>query len=402
MKTPFIYIKIFIFLMFISFQLEAKEFLVMTDGDYNSSFVDLAELDDKDSFENEFIKVVYNKDDEAISTKTTNHLLKTKAATVFYHLSLARKYFKNLMKDDFPDFIAPLIVRIDIKEVYDKDTKYKENPAKYAYNTALSIPPSHSRAKSKWGHEIWLRPAKFKFDKLTSNALVEQGLSIYDVLITSSHYIDSLKIIDKVIKDQTKGIDKDISLLAEGFVQDKAKRLALEWVLNKLNYGMSYLESALTAEVIYHEYTHIIFSPYIPIRSPLNLGEGIASFFATDISGGQDIATDTTRYSFVAGKKSYTELSYNPSFEHEKYAQQDFTYSLFYQMGEILNEDFKDEMTSGEYFWSLIKDLDVLYPLKVYPDFTDRIVSQCQKLCRNRFTSKIKLNNLMDTMGMID
>ena len=126
----------------------------------------------------------------------------------------------------------------------------------------------------------------------------------------------------------------------------------------------------------------------------------MANFFATQISGGQDIAQKFSRYSLSAGKNAYTKLKYPNDLEKEKYAQQDFAYSLFFQVGKILEVDSIGMYQVDDYFFSIIKDLEPRRPLKLYPDFSDLIVSKCQGLCKNPFTTKIKLNYLMDSMKM--
>lgn len=392
--------KIFlIWILFSSLGCYAKEFLVVINNEYDKKRVDIPELDGKNRFENEDFKIVYKKKNEAISVDEPNRSIKLKAATLFYNLLIAKKYFKDLMQDDFPNNREPLVVRVDLAASYDKEVKYVEGED-HNYNTALSIPPSLPRSRKKWGHEIWFRPAKLELKKVSSNELVEQGLKIYDVLATSDHYIRTLRIVDKVIKDETENIEEDLLNLTENYIADKAYRYALEYVLNKINYGVSYLETALNNEVIFHEYTHIVFSDYISIRGPLTLGEGIANFYATQISNGDDIAQDISRYSFTAGKAAYTKLKYSKKLEKEKYAQQDFAYSLLFQMGQILEDESEGVYHVDEYMFHIVKALESKRPLKLYPDFTDRVVRKCRDLCQNPFTSKIKLNHLMEQLGI--
>lgn len=387
----------FILLFLTSMQVRANDFLVIINNNYDKKFVEIPELAGKESFENEHFKIVYRTDEQAIKINHKHTVLQLKAATVFYHLTLARRYFQDLMQDHFPQNIHQLTVRIDLENKYDVKQKYLPQTS---YNTALSIPPSLPNSKEKWGHEIWFRPGKFEFKKVNNNELVEQGVKIYDALIVSNQYIDTLRIIDKVLKDKTDGIEDDLAELGKGFAIDKANRFFLELILNKINYGVKFLETALNNEVIYHEYTHIVLSNFISIRSPSLLAEGVASFYATQISHGFDIASNFGRYSFTEGKHAFTEADYSPLFEMEKFAQHEFSYSLFFQMGKIIDEDFKEDYKSGNYFFNIIKDLSSDVSLKVYPDFTNLVVSKCKYLCENQFTTRIKLNNLMYSMGM--
>ena len=71
-------------------------------------------------------------------------------------------------------------------------------------------------------------------------------------------------------------------------------------LLGKRNYSsIPYdvkLDSAMVPEIIYHEFTHVAMSDYIPLTGSFAVSEGIANYFASVISGNTEIAGKLGEY----------------------------------------------------------------------------------------------------------
>lgn len=78
--------------------------------------VHLEDLESAKSFDGKFFKIVKGKSNEAIHFDDSDNQLVTKAATVYHHLTLARKFWRDEIGAPGKQKIGKLIIRLEIKK----------------------------------------------------------------------------------------------------------------------------------------------------------------------------------------------------------------------------------------------------------------------------------------------
>ena len=163
MKTIFI----FLLFYFVSPDLFANTILrpiVIRDENFNAVIrqISLPNLISDNSYDGKYFKIVYGKSDEAISFDDTDEI-QLKAATTYYHLNKARQFFTDVIKSDYVKGLPPLIIRLDLINVFNEVGHFANDHLNPQFNNALSIPAGAGYPPKNihpWGNEIWFRPSK--------------------------------------------------------------------------------------------------------------------------------------------------------------------------------------------------------------------------------------------------
>ena len=123
--------------------------------------LNLPNLTSNNSFEGKNFKIVQGKSNNAILF--TNQELRLKAATVYYHLEKARKYFIEKMNSSYVENLSQIIIRIEHKNKFNELGHFANDNLDPQFNNALSIPAGDGYEPAgikPWGHEIWFSHQK--------------------------------------------------------------------------------------------------------------------------------------------------------------------------------------------------------------------------------------------------
>lgn len=272
-----------------------------------------------------------------------------KAATVLYHLGIARDYFKNVLGSGFVAAHPQVTVRIEMAKPFNENLHYIEESAHEEFNNALTIPASGPKALGtvdKWNTEIWFRPMKaIKIDN-----------PVYQMM----------NQLDQVDASTTVGP------VVEGVVTDLAAQAAISGTFNSLDYmgalsqvlfvagalevlpkvvkfatksikSEAYLDTALIPEVIYHEFAHVALSDYISVRKSTPLNEGMANYFAAVINQSAKIAAKNGSAS--KNTSAYNGASkelYHSIYETKASGQTNFVLSYLWRIRARFAREFTD------------------------------------------------------------
>src|SRR5665647_904490 len=146
-------------------QVSTRTFQAQVRTEENMPIVDdvtLTDLTSNDSFDGSHFKIVKGKDEEAIKFDA-DEALTFRAATAYYHLTKARKYFIEKVKADYVSTIPKMTIRIEHKNQFSELGHYANDNMEPQFNNALTIPSGEglsSHGVKPWGMEIWFRPRK--------------------------------------------------------------------------------------------------------------------------------------------------------------------------------------------------------------------------------------------------
>jgi hypothetical protein len=284
-----------------------------------SETVLLEDLNSQTHFDGEYFKIVY-KDTEEIIAIDPLGIDKTslRAATAYYHLNLARKYYSELgFEQD-----EKITIRIGIDKDFSKKNHFLLTPHEKLYNNAHTINSGAGNAATNtpaWGKEIWYRDPKAI--KLSEQQLEGFKRHIENMLPTPSSRIDSEVIIYILINSAISADPEDyIKVSGKGIAQNYLANALIRFIVPELTILISenefLLDTALIPEVHYHEYSHFMMTDYIPTVENTPLLEGLCDYFATKISRQTTIADSLGEYGQLISKRdSKNKLIYNYQFD---------------------------------------------------------------------------------------
>jgi hypothetical protein len=301
----------------------------------------LEKLHCTDRFEGAHFKIVNGTDERAIPFTHENKDLIKKAANVYYHLTVARKYWVNEIKSEYVAGLKQMTVRLDITNSFSSARHFKHAELEKNYNNAWSIPegqtPRVAGEQKKWFKEIWFSPMK-KIEarkevktegenpiheslllvkdpvvELNQNALIYSALSWVKAPGVNGSYVlnnaltslGTLAILYALI-ETTKHMDK--------------------WFVNKYYY----IEAAMVPEIIYHEYAHIAMSDTMKTVHSVPVIEGMADYFATRVANRKKMYDELKEYSNNRAKDPLNRDLYHPYLEGAWNATSDFTLSVLW------------------------------------------------------------------------
>lgn len=307
--------------------------------------VTIKDLLSRDSFDGRHFKIVEKKNIRAISF---NSKLALRACTVYFHLSKARSYFEEHFDLEILKKPRALVSRIEMDLGFEESAHFMHENNGKMYNNAVTIPPSDLNRISDrpWYYEIWFAPKKkVKIDNTTYTA---------SELVTSGPFMANMLMGIAQSQVTTIGIDLVRGSAFEPSFYFKTLMLSVG-ITAAVPYALKYvskpfkrtifLDSAMIPEVIYHEFTHFALSQQISIDRHSPVVEGIANFYASQISKTDTILKKAKKYAKglvkISAKKS---KNYDYFMEDSSYAQLDFTYKFLYSLKEKFGEAFSAEL----------------------------------------------------------
>ncbi len=354
--------------------------------------VELPQMMTSGVFESLDFKIVEGKNENPINAKDCRYDLCLKAATTFYHLHLAKKYFLDVVKSENVANLKQITIRLDIKNKHHKLGHYAHDNNEPQFNNAKSIPPGKGYAPkgiTPWNQEIWFRPSK----KIHLNELAGDDIEM-------AEYSGVLKRFRRQLHMQN--LNKffvNTLRVAEGTASSNIRLLGASLILelsyqnidglNKLFSRKWYqLETALVPEIIYHEFAHIALSDRMELTHSSSVNEGVADYFAGQIAQNDELATNIKKYNTFNGKKAKNKKLYRLQFEQTGYANTDFVFGLLWSLESVLG----DKVTPG-FVYEMSEMLTTQSNIR--QDLLQAIEDTCDKVCENGWIDNIAIKKMI-------
>lgn len=353
--------KLLILSFFIASSLHAESFRVLVREDHSTRTrykeVELIDLESSTSFEGKYFRIVKGKGKETISFRDRDPELVLKAATAYYHLTLAQEFWEKKIGSNRPAALPRLTVRIDISNLFDDQGHYANDNRDPQFNNALSIPAGQTPdwipegREDKWGPEIWFRPKKvidtrFFPNTLGPNPLTQVLTAIEHPLINYARNQFQVSVVERFFYPQ----------YASGSLQNDLFRFAGTVALTRFLISGSkrldplfmekwfYLDTAMIPEVVYHEYAHIILSDYLKISHSTPVLEGLADYFAAAQGNKKKVYAKVPGRSTSQPKDPYNKKPYVHWSEANRTASSDFVLAVLWDVRDVLGEEITNRL----------------------------------------------------------
>lgn len=396
-------------------QLTEREFNVVTRTGSNTPMMGVMTLKDfvsNDSFDGEYFKIVVGKGDEAVRFDAEDEMV-FRAATAYYHLTKARDYFVNEVKSEYVRAMPKMVVRIQLTNQFVEVGHFANDNYEPQYNNALTIPAGTglaSRGVKPWGTEIWFRPQKrLHISEIKVNDMAGQEFKSLMGQFRKQIHMQSLQsffaqLIGSAVNNApvagiftVENIIRLVgsSVIIEGgyqFIDPITKFFSRKWY---------WLDTGLVPEIIYHEYSHAALADHLKLSHSTAIIEGMADFFASQISDSQTIAKKIHKYNTYNGKDAKQAKNYRLQFEMGEYANTDFVFGLLWNMNKKIKENYQQRL-------SLKADKNFLYELRknlttnasIRNELIDAVEKTCNEVCEEPFISNMELKMYFNARGI--
>ncbi len=363
----------------------------------------LPDLVSNDSFDGEHFKIVKGKSDEAIKFDAGPELV-FRAATSYYHLTVARDYFVNKMKSAHAAGLPKMVIRIEHTNQFSELGHFANDNLEPQFNNALTIPAGQglaSRGVKPWDLEIWFRPAKrIHLRDLRTNNLGNQEFTILMSGFRNQIHMQSLqRFLSTAVQAltvegaaspfSTEALIRTVgaSIIMElgfQFIEPISKVFSRKWY---------WLDTAVVPEIIYHEYAHAALSDHLELSHSTAIIEGMADFFAGQIANSPKLAMHIKKYNTYNGKNAKRKQDYMIQFEMGEYANTDFVFGLLWELKKIVGED-----KGAEFMFELRKKINTNSGIR--GQLIEGILQTCDVECASPFTDKIRILRALNLRGI--
>ena len=400
---------IFIVLIFstqVFSQVSVRSFEALVRNDNKKPVVEevsLMDLISNDSFDGEYFKIVKGKSDEAIRFDADRELI-FRAATAYYHLTIARNYFINKVKSDYIKNLKKIVVRIEHTNQFSELGHFANDKLDPQYNNALTIPAGEglsSRGVKPWGNEIWFRPSKrIHLRDLKTNNLANREFSVLMGSFRNQIHMQSLQrfLAGAVIALTQDGAPNPLS--TENLIRTVGSSIIMEAgyqfldpITKLFSRKWYWLDTAVVPEIIYHEYSHVALSDHLVLSHSTAIIEGMADFFAGQIADSPKLAMHIKKYNTYNGKNAERKQDYMIQFEMGEYANTDFVFGMLWEIKKILGEE-----KGLEFMFDLRKKLTTNSNIRV--QLIEGILQTCDEVCTVPFLDKLKILKSLNLKGL--
>ena len=361
----------------------------------------LDDLESSVSFEGKYFKVVLGKSNEAIKF-TDSAELNLKAATIYYHLTKARKFFVASLGSNHVKTMKRVVVRIDITNKFSELGHFANDNLDPQYNNALSIHPGvgmPDKGIEPWDYEIWFRPSKrinikeiFKFK---NNNLLPYK-SLLKSFRSQMHMTSLNRFLISLLNGQYKTMDANainsIMRLVGSSVLLEAGYQGIDKLSKLFGRKWYHLDTALVPEIIYHEFSHIALADGFAITHSTPVNEGMADYFAGVISNSPKLALKIKKYNTFSGKNAKRKSLYRTEFEKNENANSDFVFGLLWNIKHIMGAEKGNAL-----IFSLRDQINSDASVRV--TLLEAILSQCKVYCKNYKVDRLRLYGLFNKEG---
>jgi len=275
-----------------------------------------------------------------------------KAATIYYHLDLARKYFEKIGKPQ----TEQLIVRIDIQNAYHKRFHFQNMNVSPVFNNATTVAAGSGDTLygiEPWGNEIWFRPVKKikitkefrkKYKKMLRNSLPRRSNIDTDVLVFTA--LNAAISTDVVGSLETSGKTLLTNFLIDSFIRVAVPEMATLFLAKEF-----YFDASFVPEVMYHEYSHYAMSDSVAPEVNSSILEGFADYFATKISGIDKLAHELGDYGSLAkSRNAINEIAFDLQLDTKLGVGTDFVLSVLHDIERYISKYEDDDFVEKRLF----------------------------------------------------
>lgn len=367
--------------------------------------VNLEDLQSADAFDGKYFKIVKGKSDEAIRFNDQDTLLVSKAANVYYHLTKARNYWFDVMRTRAPENLAKVVVRLEMKNVFDSQGHFAHDNRDPQFNNALSIPSGQTPnwvpadRQRKWEKEIWFRPMKKIETKdlpgMGPNPLTTSLQVLEEPFINYTTNRFSQSIIEHIFYPSyaANPLWVDVIRFAGTIALTKAVIEASKHTDRLFADKYYYLDTAMVPEVIYHEYAHLILSDHLELSHSTPVIEGMADYFAASLADKRRVYAPVKGYSNAAIKDTDSKKKYTHWYESNRFATSDFTLSVLWDVRDVLGEEIGNEVVYEARTFLRTSSATVNHHL------IQAVLDACQRKCRAPRVDKLKLYEAFAAKG---
>ncbi|MGE3610000.1 MAG: hypothetical protein AB7I27_10475 [Bacteriovoracaceae bacterium] len=387
-----------------SFQIKQRALIRNKSGNAVLSEVVLQDLLSQEKFEGEHFKIVKGKSDEAIAFSADEDL-RLRAATAYYHLTIARNYWIQKIKSSYVESLPQLTIRIDHFNQFNELGHFANDNYEVQYNNALTIPAGvglERKGVKPWNIEIWFRPAKkIHISEIKVNGVVSRQYKMLLKEFRDQIHMQSFQMfLSQLILSTTKdGANLD-PFSADSLMRTVGSSVLIEFgyqafePINKLFSRKWYwLDTAMIPEIIYHEYSHVALSDSLKLTHSTPIIEGMADFFAGEIAHSPLLALHIKKYNTYNGKNATRKQEYTLQFESGEYANTDFVFGLLWDMKRILGDDKADN-----FIFTLRKKLTTNSSIR--DELIEGLLQTCEEQCENPFVDKIRILKGLNSKGL--
>lgn len=384
-----------------------KSFKAVVRTENNRATEEMVELEDlvsDSSFDGKYFKIVKGKSDEAIKFDADADLV-FRAATSYYHLSLARNYFVNKVKSEYVSQFEKMIIRIEHSNQFSELGHFAHDNLDPQFNNALTVPGGKglaSRGVKPWGTEIWFRSKKkIHISDLNTNGLANQEFKVLMRGFRNQIHMQSLqRFLAGAVTVLVSGSTRSDPFSTDNLIRTVGSSLIMEFgyqfidpITKATSRKWYWLDTALIPEIIYHEYAHAALSDSLVLSHSTAIIEGMADFFAGQIAGSPKLAKHIKKYNTFNGKNAKRKQDYVIQFEMSEYANTDFVFGLLWEIKNILGEE------KGEAFmFDLRKRLTTNSTIR--GQLIDGILKTCDAVCDHPFVDKIRILTALNIKGI--
>lgn len=395
------------FIMLATSYAQARSFKAVVRTENNRATEELVELEDlisDTSFDGKYFKIVVGKSNEAVKFDDDKDLT-FRAATTYYHLTLARNYFINKVKSNYVAQIEKMVIRIEHKNQFSELGHFAHDNLEPQFNNALTVPAGKglaSRGVQPWGSEIWFRPKKkIHIRDLNTNGLANQEFKVLMRGFRNQIHMQSMqRFLASSVTVLVSGSSHADPFSTENLMRTVGSSLIMEFgyqfidpITKATSRKWYWLDTALVPEIIYHEYSHAALSDHLVLTHSTAIIEGMADFFAGQISGSPKLAKHIKKYNTFNGKNAKRKQDYVIQFEMSEYANTDFVFGLLWEIKNILGEE------KGEAFMFELRKR-VTTNSTIRGQLIDGIIATCNDVCDQPFIDKIKILSALNVRGI--
>jgi hypothetical protein len=403
MKTFIILLGLFFFQLSLAAEFEA---VVRTKNNRPKiEQVQLSDLESDSAFDGKYFKIVKGKSNDAISFNADQALV-LRAATTYYHLTIARNYWIQNLKNQFAANLPKMIIRIDHTNQFSELGHFANDNFEPQFNNALTIPAGKglaSRGVKPWNVEIWFRPQKkVHLRDLNINSLASQQ---YKGLLSTFRNQIHMQSLQRFLATLVgSAVNQNMNVIST-FNVDNLVRTAGSSVIMEFGYQFFdpiskatarkwyWLDTALVPEIIYHEYSHAALSDFLELSHSTAIIEGMADFFAGQIANSPKLATHIKKYNTFNGKNAKRKQGYMLQFEMTEYANTDFVFGILWQLKDILGEK------EGEAFMFHLRQ-KINTNSSIRGELIEGLLKTCDEVCKSPFNDKLKILKALNARGL--
>jgi hypothetical protein len=395
-------------------------------GGYRIDTAELTGLKAPGRFETDEFKVVWKKEDEALTLRRIDEVVELRAgaeksnpywvdrtadeirmmaATALYHAGIARAYWRDRLGSDYVKSMEQVVIRLDLTSAPVKFAHYANDAYEPQYNNAVSIPPGKpfktDSGEKPWGNEIWFRPRKEipiseilrQLPEDPSNATIrearqalypmqlDQGLREV-IYATFQGRLDNPATINNITRQG------GTLLLLEGAFQ-------VAKVINRVIIPQHfYIDAAFVPEIVYHEFSHLALGEtLVPnISTPVN--EGMADYFAAMISGDPREGKKIKQFSTAVGKNGKKRKQFEIEYESLGKAQSDFVLALLWGLRDVVGPEVTDQVV-----YEMRKELNTR-DSDIRTGLVGGILYTCDRVCKSPFRDHLLVSDYLQRQGL--